>query len=119
MREDDVWREEMSDVLMEREADVSVSEREMREETEMDDELPDIFISVRLSVPSVRSVKSEEDENAVSMEMLNALRERDTPSTLKKDALPDVIFNVTSEVVVIGVSEAEGAFVVRGESVRE
>ena len=53
------------------------------------------------------------------MEMVNALRERDTPSTLKKDALPDVIFNVASDVVVIGVSEGEAAFVVRGESVRE
>ena len=57
--------------------------------------------------------------NEVSIEMVNALRERDTPSTLKKDALPDVICNVASLVVVIGVSEAEGAFVVRGESVRE
>ena len=47
-----------------------------------------------------------------SMEMVNALRERDTPSTLKKDALPDVIFNIASDVVVIGVSNAEAAFVV-------
>ena len=46
------------------------------------------------------------------MEMVNALRERDTPSTLKKEALPDVICNVTPLVVVIGASEAEAAFVV-------
>ena len=54
------------------------------------------------------------------MEMLNALREKDTsPSTLKKDALPDVIFNVASLVVVSGISEGEAAFVSAGESVRE
>ena len=112
MREEDVWREEMSDLRMETEADVFVSEREMRDETEMSSEFPDIFMSVRLSVPSVPSVKTEEDENEVSMEMQNALRERDTPSTLKKDALPDVICNVASELVVIGASRAEAAFVV-------
>ena len=53
MREDDVFSVEMSDVLMEREADVFVSERETSEEREMDDELPDIFISVKLRLPSV------------------------------------------------------------------
>ena len=46
------------------------------------------------------------------MEMLNALRERETPSTLKKEAEPDVICNLASLVVVIGVSEAEAVFVV-------
>ena len=53
MRQDDVRREEMSDVLMEREAEVDVTERERREETEMDEELPDISMSVRLRLPSV------------------------------------------------------------------
>ena len=53
------------------------------------------------------------------MEMLNALRERDTPSTLKKEAEPDDICNTASLVVVTGVSEAEAAFVSAGESVRE
>ena len=38
---------------MEREADVFVSEREMREERKIDELLPDIFMSVRLRVPSV------------------------------------------------------------------
>ena len=112
MREDVVWRDEMYDLRMEREADVFVSEREMREETEMDKVLPDSFMSVRLSVPSVLSEKTEAELKDASMEMQNALRERDTPSTLKKDALPDVMTSVASLVVVIGVSEAEADFVV-------
>ena len=52
MRDDVVWREEMSDVRMEREADDFVSEREMRDETDISSEFPDIFMLVRLSVPS-------------------------------------------------------------------
>ena len=112
MREDDVSREEMSDVLMEREADVFMREREMRDETEMSSEFPDIFMSVKLSSPSVSREKTEEEVKDVSMEMLNALRERETPSTLKKDAPPEVICNLASLVVVIGVSEAEAVFVV-------
>ena len=52
MRDDDVFSVEMPDLRIEREADVFVSEREMSEEIEMDDELPDIFMLVRLSVPS-------------------------------------------------------------------
>ena len=52
MREDVVFSVEMSDVLIDREADVFVSEREMRDESEMDEVLPDIFISVRLISPS-------------------------------------------------------------------
>ena len=46
------------------------------------------------------------------MEMLNALRERDTPSTLKKLSVPDVIFNIASLVVVTGASKADADFVV-------
>ena len=53
MREDDVFSVEMSERRMERVADVFESEREMSEEREMEDELPDIFMSVRLSLPSV------------------------------------------------------------------
>ena len=53
MREDDVSRLKMCDVLMEREGDVFVSEREIREVTENWWEFPNIFMSVRLSVPSV------------------------------------------------------------------
>ena len=44
---------EISDLRIERDADVFVSDRETSEETEMDDELPEIFMSVRLRVPSV------------------------------------------------------------------
>ena len=118
MRDDEVSRLEMSDELMEREADVFVSEREMRDETEMSSEFPEIFMSVRLRVPSVSREKTEEEVNDVSMETVKLLREIYTPSTLKKDALPDVIFNVTSLVVVTGASETVAAFVVRGEIVR-
>ena len=53
MREDDVWREEMSDLRMEREADVFVSARERRDETDISSEFPDIFMSVKLRLPSV------------------------------------------------------------------
>ena len=53
MRDDDVSRLEMSDLRTEREADVFVSEREMREVTEIESEFPEIFMSVTLSVPSV------------------------------------------------------------------
>ena len=53
MRDDAVFNVEMSDVLMERETDVIVSEREMREETEMSLEFPDIFMSVKLRLPAV------------------------------------------------------------------
>ena len=62
MRDDDVSRLEMSDLRMEREADVDEGEREMREVTEMDVADPLIFISVRLSVPPVWREKTEEEE---------------------------------------------------------
>ena len=46
------------------------------------------------------------------METVKLLRERDTPSTLKKEAEPDVKCNVASLVVVIGDCETEAVFVV-------
>ena len=53
MREDDVFNVEMSDLRMEIEADVFETEKEMSEETDISSEFPDIFMSVRLSDPSV------------------------------------------------------------------
>ena len=53
MREDVVFRVEITDVVMERDPEFDVSEREMREGTEINVEDPLIFISVRLSIPPV------------------------------------------------------------------
>ena len=75
MRGDDVFSVEMPDLRIEREADVFVSEREMRDETEMSSEFPEIFMSVRLRVPSVSREKTEEEVNDVSMETVKLLRE--------------------------------------------
>ena len=62
MREDDVFRVDITDVMMEREADVFVSEIEMSEEIEISLELPDIFMLDRLSVPAVWREKTEAEE---------------------------------------------------------
>ena len=62
MREDDVFRVDITDVMMEREADVFVSEIEMSEELEISLELPDIFMLDRLSVPAVWREKTEAEE---------------------------------------------------------
>ena len=52
MRQDDIFSVEMTDCVIVRPPEFFVREGEMSEETEMDDELPDIFMLVRLSVPS-------------------------------------------------------------------
>ena len=88
-----------------------VRDGEMSEDTEMDEELPDIFMSVRLSSPSVLREKTEEEVNEVSMEIVKVLRERDTPSTLKKEAEPDDICNLASLFCLSGRSSAVPSFV--------
>ena len=52
MRECDVFRVDMADCVIVSVPEFFVREGEMREETEMSLEFPDIFMSVRLSVPS-------------------------------------------------------------------
>ena len=53
MRANVVFRVDMSDDVMLIDEDVSLSERETSEETEIESEFPEIFMSVRLRVPPV------------------------------------------------------------------
>ena len=54
-----------------------VREGEMRGDTAMVSDFPDIFMLVRLSVPSFWGEKTEEEVNEVSMETGKLLRERE------------------------------------------
>ena len=74
MREDDVFRVEIADWVIVRVPEFFIRDEEMNEETEMSLELPDIFMLIRLSSPSVSREKTEE-VNEVSMETVKLLRE--------------------------------------------